>query len=81
MRTVTDQDPISVDELRRLAAGRFGDLVKAVVDVEREIMIADADLHADQEAELLASGSSNGICGGSISIRICRRETGSSSTR
>ena len=57
MRTVTDEDPISLDELRRLAAGRFGDLVKAVVDVERGIMVVDADLHADQEAELLAWGS------------------------
>ncbi len=57
MRTVTDEDPISLDELRRLAAGRFGDLVKAVVDLERGIMIVDADLHADQEAELLAGGS------------------------
>lgn len=57
MRTVTDEDPISLDELRRLAVGRFGDLVKAVVDLERGIMIVDADLHADQEAELLAGGS------------------------
>jgi len=57
MRTVTNEDPISLDELRRLAAGRFGELVKAVVDLERGIMIVDADLHADQEAELLAEGS------------------------
>ena len=34
-----------------------GDLVKAVIDLERRIMIVDADLHADQEAELLAGGS------------------------
>jgi len=57
MRTVTAQDPISLDELRRLAAERFGDLVKAVIDLERGIMIVDAELHADQEAELLAGGS------------------------
>ena len=57
MRTVTDQDPIPLDELRRLAAERFGDLVKAVVDLERRILLVDADLHADQEAELLAGGS------------------------
>ena len=57
MRTVTDGDPILLQELRRLAAERFGDLVKAVVDLERRVMIVDADLHADQEAELLASGS------------------------
>ena len=57
MRTVSDHDRISLDELRRLAADRFGDLIKAVVDLERRIMIVDADLHADQEAELLGGGS------------------------
>ena len=57
MRTVTDGDRIPLDELRVLAVGRFGDLVKAVVDLERRIMIVDADLHADQEAELLAGHS------------------------
>jgi len=57
MKTVTEQEPISLDELCRLAAERFGDLVKAVIDLERRIMIVDADLHADQEAEFLAGGS------------------------
>ena len=32
MKEVTEHDPISVDDLRRMAAARFGDLVKAVVD-------------------------------------------------
>ena len=32
-------------------------MVKAVVDLRRGIMLLDADLHADQEAELLADGS------------------------
>lgn len=40
-----------------MSAGRFGDLVKAVVDVDRAIMLIDAELHSDQEAELLADGS------------------------
>ena len=57
MRTVTEEDPISLDELLRMAAGRFGDLVKAVVDLERQIMVVDAELHADQESVLLAGGS------------------------
>jgi hypothetical protein len=54
---VTDSSRIAIEDLRQLAAGRFGDMVKAVVDVERRIMIVDADLHADQEAQLLAEGS------------------------
>ena len=57
MKTVDEHDPISLEELRRLAAGRFGDMVKAVVDLDRRVMIVDADLHADQEAELLALGA------------------------
>ena len=57
MKVVTEQDPISVEEIRRMAAARFGDFVKAVIDVERRIMIVDAELHADEEAELLAGGS------------------------
>ena len=57
MRTATEQNPVSMDELRRMAAGRFGDMVKAVVDLGRGIMLLDAEMHADQEAELLAGGS------------------------
>ena len=57
MRRVTTSSPISLDELRQLAETRFGDMVKAVVDLERGVMLLDADLHADQEAELLADGS------------------------
>lgn len=57
MTSVTASDPISLDQIRQLARGRFGDMVKAVVDLQREIMLLDADLHADQEATLLADGS------------------------
>ena len=60
MKNVTERDPIPLDELRRLAVGRFGDMVKAVIDIQRRIMVVDADLHADQETELLASGSQQG---------------------
>lgn len=40
-----------------MAEGRFGDLVKAVVDIRRNIMAVDADLHSDEEALLLEHGS------------------------
>jgi hypothetical protein len=36
----------------------FGDLVKAVVDIRREVMAVDAELHSDEEAFLLGAGSS-----------------------
>ena len=48
---------ISKQELQKIAKQGFGDLVKAVVDVSREIMVIDASLHADEEAFLLAKGS------------------------
>lgn len=53
MRTATAANPVSLDELRQLAVGRFGDMVKAVVDLRRGIVLLDADMRADQEAELL----------------------------
>ena len=49
--------PISLDELRAMAEGLFGNMVKAVVDVDRKVMALDGELHADEEALLLESGS------------------------
>ncbi|MEW5901453.1 MAG: DUF5674 family protein [Acidobacteriota bacterium] len=49
--------PISWADLKTMAGGRFGNLVKAVVDVERKIMALDGELHADEEALLLENGS------------------------
>lgn len=57
MRTASAEHPVSLDEIRDLAQHRFGDMVKAVVDLRLGVILLDADLHADQEAELLASGS------------------------
>jgi hypothetical protein len=57
MRRATESDPVTLDELRQMAAGRFGDMVKGVVDLQRGIVLLDADMHADQEAELLAEGA------------------------
>jgi hypothetical protein len=57
MRRVTESNPVSMAELRRLAGARFGDMVKGVVDLKRGILLLDADMHADQEAELLAEGA------------------------
>lgn len=50
--------PITREQLDRIAKRRFGNLVKAVVDIQKGIMVIDADLHADQEALLLEQGSS-----------------------
>ncbi|MFA6106608.1 MAG: DUF5674 family protein [Patescibacteria group bacterium] len=48
---------IPVHELKEMASKMYGDLVKAVVDIEKEIMSVDAELHADEEKFLLENGS------------------------
>ena len=48
---------VSIDELKKMAADTFGDLVKAVVDIDRELVALDAELHSDLEALLLENGS------------------------
>ena len=40
-----------------MAQARFGDMVKAVVDVSRGVMAAGGELHSDEEALLLEDGS------------------------
>ena len=47
MKTITESAKISRDELAEMAGLMFGGLVKAVVDIEKRIMIVDAELHAD----------------------------------
>lgn len=50
-------DKISLTELKQLAVARFGNFVKAVVDIDQGIMAIDAELHADEEALLIEQGS------------------------
>ena len=57
MRTVDRKNQVSLAELLEMSTSRFGDLVKAVVDVQRGVMALDAELHADEEALLLEGGS------------------------
>ena len=51
-------EKITLDELRQMAEKMYGTLVKADVDVRKKIMVIDMDMHADGEAYLLESGSS-----------------------
>ena len=57
MKTIDINNKISIEELKEMSENRFGDIVKAVVDIEKEIMVVDAELHADQEKALLEIGS------------------------
>jgi hypothetical protein len=48
---------ITLSQLHEMAQLRFGNLVKAVVDIERSLIVVDAELHSDQESFLLDQGS------------------------
>jgi len=50
-------DSISVAELMEMAKKMYGGLVKAVVDIKKEKLVVDANMHADEEAFLLEKGS------------------------
>lgn len=54
---VTERERISREKLKRLAAETFGQLIKAVVDLEKEAMVINGEFHADEEALLLTTGS------------------------
>lgn len=55
MKIISENTPIT--ELKSMALAMFGNLVKAVVDIEKEIMAVDGELHSDEEALLLENGS------------------------
>ena len=44
-------------DLKEMSQVWHGELVKAVIDVERKIMAVDGEMHADEEQILLLDGS------------------------
>ena len=57
MDVILIDKPISRQQLKDAAEQLFGDMVKAVIDVEKGIMAIGGELHADEEAFLLARDS------------------------
>ena len=55
MKIITET--LSINDLKKMAADMFGDIVKAVVDIDRELIAVDAELHSDLEARLLEDRS------------------------
>jgi len=55
MQLITDK--IAVAELKEMSEKMFNNLVKAVVDIKRKVMVVDAEMHSDQEEFLLENGS------------------------
>lgn len=52
------REPISITELKKMSEKMFEGLVKAVVDIEQEIMVVNAEFHADEEFFLLEENNS-----------------------
>lgn len=50
-------DKVSIAELSQMAQAGFGDMVKAVVDLGKEIMAVGGGMHADAEEVLISDGS------------------------
>lgn len=57
MKLVTGSQKITLEELKKTAKELYGNLVKAVVDVEKKIMVISGKIHADEEKFLLDQGS------------------------
>ncbi len=57
MRLIKKDEQISTSQLEEMSKNMYGELVKCVVDVGKEIMVVDAAMHADQEKYLLDNGS------------------------
>ncbi len=50
-------DSVTIRELSAMSKKMYGDIVKAVVDVKKELLVIDAEMHVDEEQFLLESGS------------------------
>ncbi len=57
-------EKISNGQLKSLCEAWFGDMVKVVIDIEKECVGIGGDLHADAELLLLQKGSRQGMIWG-----------------
>lgn len=57
MGTILVSEPISIQQLREAGEELYGDMVKAVIDIEKGVMAVGAELHADEEAFLIERNS------------------------
>jgi|SRR3989344_3862738 len=46
------KEPITKDELKKIAQERFGDLAKGAIDIEQSIMALGGELHIDEAVKL-----------------------------
>lgn len=53
-------ETISEEELMDLARSWYGDMIKGVVDIEREVLALGGEYHMDANAILMENGSKTG---------------------
>lgn len=57
MGTILVTEPISAQRIREAGEELYGDMVKAVIDIEKGVMAIGAELHSDEEAFLIERNS------------------------
>lgn len=57
MKIIIVKNKIEIEKLKDIAKNQFESLVKAVVDIENELMAIGGELHADEEVLLSEHGS------------------------
>ncbi len=60
MKIIILKEPITLSDVAALAKDQFGAMVKATVDVERDVLALGGELHSDEEALLMEDGSEQG---------------------
>ncbi len=53
------KEKITKDELKKIAQDNYGDMVKAVVDIKKEIMAIGGEFHSDAGVILVEQGGSS----------------------
>lgn len=62
------QNKATVDEIKEVAE-HFGGYIKVVVDIEKQILVAGADRHVDEEKMLLDNGClQSNLWGGGLEV-------------
>lgn len=49
--------PVSKEYIRTLAQNIYGDMIKAVADIDNNLLAVDAELHSDLEGLMIRNGS------------------------
>jgi hypothetical protein len=50
-------DTITIIDLDKMAKRMYGNIVKGVVDIKKQLLVLDAEMHVDEEQYLLELGS------------------------